>query len=82
MRKKVIAVAIGSAFAVPVVASAADGAGSSTVQVFGTLWLEYAVNVKQGRSAVPGAGDLTADLLQGTPYSEIGFKGEERLGGG
>src|SRR4051812_18985250 len=83
MQKKLIAAAIGSAFAAPVVAFAADGAGSSTVQVFGTLWLEYAVNVKQGRSAVPGAGDLTtADLLQGTPYSEIGFKGEERLGGG
>jgi predicted porin len=83
MQKKVIAVAIGSAFAAPVVACAADGAGSSTVQVFGTIWLEYSAFVKQGRSAVPGTSDLSrADFLQATPYSEIGIKGEERLGGG
>ncbi|MGZ5090043.1 MAG: porin [Burkholderiales bacterium] len=83
MQKKLIAAAIASAFAAPVVASAADGAGSSTVQVFGTIYVEYSVYVDQGRNA--GAGvqpDRTkADFLQ-TPGSEIGFKGEERLGGG
>ncbi|MGZ5092387.1 MAG: porin [Burkholderiales bacterium] len=83
MQKKVIAAAIAGAFAAPVVASAADGAGSSTVQVFGTVYVEYSVYVDQGRNA--GAGvqpDRTkADFLQ-TPGSEIGFKGEERLGGG
>jgi predicted porin len=83
MQKKLIAAAIGSAFAAPVVASAADGAGSSTVQVFGTLWLEYSFGVKQGRSGVPGTPDrTTADFLQEKPFSEIGFKGEEKLGGG
>jgi predicted porin len=82
MQKKLIAAAIASAFAAPVVASAADGAGSSTVQVFGTIYVEYSY-AKQGRNA--GAGvqpDRTStDFLQ-TPGSEIGFKGEERLGGG
>jgi predicted porin len=83
MRKNLIAAAVGSAFVAPGVASAADGAGSGTVQVFGTLWIEYAFHVNQGRSAAPGAGDLSrADLLQATPYSEIGIKGEEKLGGG
>jgi len=82
MQKKLIAAAIASAFAAPVVASAADGAGSSTVQVFGTVYVEYSY-ADQGRNA--GAGvqpDRTkTDFLQ-TPGSEIGFKGEERLGGG
>jgi predicted porin len=82
MQKKLMVAAIASAFAAPVVASAADGAGSSTVQVFGTIYVEYSL-ADQGRNA--GAGvqpDRTkADFLQ-TPGSEIGFKGEERLGGG
>jgi predicted porin len=83
MRKKLMAVAIGSAFAAPLVASAADAPGSSTVQIFGTIWLEYAFHVDQGRSATPGTPDLSrVDFLQAAPFSEIGFKGEERLGGG
>jgi len=83
MRKKLIAAAIGSAFAAPVVASAADGAGSSTVQIFGTLWIEYAFHVDQGRSATPGNPGLSrADVVQAAPFSEIGVKGEEKLGGG
>jgi predicted porin len=83
MRNKLIAAAIGSAFVAPVAASAADEAGSSTVQLFGTLWMEYAFHVNQGRSAAPGNPDLTSvDILQATPFSEIGVKGEEKLGGG
>jgi predicted porin len=83
MRKKLIAAAIGSAFFAPVAASAADEAGSSTVQLFGTLWIEYAFHVDQGRSAAPGTPDLTSvDILQATPFSEIGIKGEEKLGAG
>jgi predicted porin len=83
MGKNLIAAAIGSAFVAPVVASAADGTGSSTVQIFGTIWMEYAVHVNQGRSAAPGTPDLSrTDFLQTTPYSEIGIKGEEKLGGG
>jgi predicted porin len=82
MQKKLMVAAIASAFAAPVVASAADGAGSSTVQVFGTVYVEYSY-ADQGRNAGPGAQpDRTkVDFLQ-TPGSEIGFKGEERLGGG
>jgi predicted porin len=83
MRKKLIAIAIAGASVAPALACAADEAGSSTVQVFGTLWIEYAVRVDQGRNAVPGTGDLSrADLMQATPFSEIGIKGEEKLGGG
>jgi predicted porin len=83
MHKKVIAAAIGTAFAAPVGAFGADGAGSGTVQVFGTLWLEYAVHVKQGRSTAPGNPEFSrADFLQAAPFSEIGIKGEEPLGGG
>jgi predicted porin len=78
-----MAAAIGSAFAAPLVASAADVPGSSTVQIFGTLWIEYAFHVNQGRSATPGNPELSrADVVQATPFSEIGFKGEEKLGGG
>jgi len=82
MQKKLIAAAIASAFAAPVVASAADGAGSSTVQVFGTIYVEYSL-ADQGRNAgvAPQPDRTKADFLQ-TPGSEIGFKGEERLGGG
>jgi predicted porin len=80
MQKKLIAAAIASAFAAPVVASAADGAGSSTVQVFGTIYVEYSY-AKQGRNV--GAGvqpDRTSTDFQQTPGSEIGFKGEEPRG--
>jgi predicted porin len=82
MQKKLIAAAIASAFAAPVVASAADGAGSSTVQVFGTIYVEYSY-ADQGRNAgvAPQPDRTKTDFLQ-TPGSEIGFKGEERLGGG
>jgi predicted porin len=50
------------------------------VQVFGTVYVEYAY-ANQG--AAPGlAGDLVnIDIMQ-TPGSEIGFKGEEAVGGG
>jgi predicted porin len=83
MQKTIIAAATASAFAAPVVVCAADGAGSSTVEVYGTLWIEYAFHVDQGRSAAPGNPELSrADMVQSTPFSEIGIKGEEKLGGG
>src|SRR5476651_2864089 len=74
MNKKVMALAVAGAFAAPTAALAQ----ASNVQVFGTFYMEYAT-VHQGPNA---AGDLAnIDVLQ-SPGSEIGFKGEEALGGG
>jgi len=82
MQKKLLAVAVASALGAPLAAQAQDGPGSSTVQVFGTMYVEYTVRAKQGHSVVATNPELTkADFLQ-TPGSEVGFKGEERLGGG
>lgn len=76
MQKKLLAVAIAGAFGAPALALAQ----SSTVQIFGTMYVEYSY-ADQGRNAA-NTGDLThVDFLQ-TPGSEIGFKGEEKLGGG
>ena len=77
MQKKMLAVAVAGALGSPAFALAQ----TSTVQIFGTLYVEYAY-VDQGRSAAAGNPELSnADFLQ-TPGSEIGFKGEEKLGGG
>ena len=73
MQKKLIAVAVAGAL-MPAAAMA-----QSTVQIFGNMYLEYAF-VKQGRDAA-GQDLANADVLQ-TPGSEIGFRGEEKLGGG
>jgi len=74
MNKKIMALAVASAFAAPAVALAQ----SSTVQIYGTAYIEYGY-AKQGMGAVGGLNNT--DLLQ-TPGSNIGFKGEENLGGG
>src|SRR4051812_11883209 len=79
MQKKLLAVAMAGALGAPAIALAQ----SSTVQVFCTLYAEYTVHVNQA-DAPPAAapiGRTSADFLQ-TPGSEIGFKGEEKLGGG
>src|SRR3954470_22639028 len=78
MQKKLMAVAVAGVMAAPAIALAQ----SSTVQVFGTFYVEYAY-IDQGRVGVaPAGGDRNnVDMLQ-TPGSEIGFKGEEKLGGG
>ena len=76
MQKKLLAVALAGAFGAPAVALAQ----SSTVQVFGTLYVEYTVRADQG-DAAGGVARSNADFIQ-TPGSEIGFKGEEKLGGG
>lgn len=74
MNKKLMALAVAGAFTAP----AAALAQSSNVQIFGTAYVEYGY-AKQGLGT---AGSLVnADVLQ-TPGSEIGFKGEEDLGGG
>jgi predicted porin len=78
MQKKLLAVALAGAFGAPALALAQ----SSTVQVFGTLYVEYTVRANQGdATAFPGSARSNTDFIQ-TPGSEIGFKGEEKLGGG
>ena len=81
MNKKVMTLAVAGAFAAP----AAAFAQASNVQIFGTIYMEYAY-AKQGNagttSALPSTGDqINVDIMQ-TPGSEIGIKGEEALGGG
>jgi len=80
MNKKLMTLAVAGAFAAP----AAALAQASNVQVFGTMYMEYAY-AKQGPISpnIPAStGDLiNVDILQ-SPGSEIGFKGEESLGGG
>jgi predicted porin len=88
MNKKVITLAVAGAFAAP----AAAFAQASNVQIFGTIYMEYAY-AKQGplgtgaAAGVAPAGNLNGgdqvnvDILQ-SPGSEIGIKGEEALGGG
>src|SRR3954464_12493252 len=76
MKKTVMAATLAAAFGAPTGALAQ----SSAVQIFGTIYVEYTVHANQGDA--PGGVDRTgADFLQ-TPGSEIGFKGEEKLGGG
>ncbi len=74
MNKKLMAVAVAGALVSPAVAMA-----QSNVQIFGTVYMEYSFT-KQDR-AINGVDAANADILQ-TPGSEIGIRGEEKLGGG
>jgi predicted porin len=74
MQKKLIAVAVAGALAAPAAALA-----QSTVQIYGNMYVEYGF-INQG-NATGGAAQANPDFLQ-TPGSAIGFKGEEKLGGG
>jgi len=73
MQKKLIAVAVAGAL-MPAAAMA-----QSTVQIFGNMYIEYSF-AKQGRDTA-GVDMANPDVLQ-APGSEIGFRGEEKLGGG
>jgi len=75
MKQKLMAVAVAGALAAPAAVMA-----QSTVQVYGNLYMEYAFT-SQGRTAAGTTDKANADLFQ-TGGSEIGFKGEEKLGGG
>jgi len=75
MQKKVIALAVAGALAAPAVSMA-----QSTVQVYGNLYVEYSF-WNPGRSTDGLRQPASADVLQ-TPGSEIGFRAEEKLGGG
>ena len=78
MNKKLMALAVASALGTPAVALAQ---GASTVQIYGTAYLEYAF-ADQGSAGTANGGSLNdVDIFQ-TPGSNIGFKGEEALGGG
>ena len=74
MQKKLMAVAIAGVLGAP----AAALAQSSTVQIYGTMYVEYSY-VDQG-TGINGPRQ-NVDILQ-TPGSNVGFKGEEKLGGG
>jgi predicted porin len=79
MQKKLLAVAVAGALGAPALAMAQ----TSTVQIFGTFYLEYGYS-NQGRppGAVPPLGDRQSVDYLGNPGSELGIKGEEKLGGG
>jgi predicted porin len=71
MRKKVVALAVAGVFAAP----AAVLAQSSTVQIYGRITYEYG-HIDQG------AGRPSTDYADTPGGSAIGFRGEEKLGGG
>lgn len=71
MNKKLMAVAVAGALAAPALAFAQ----ASAVQVYGRITTEYGY-VDQG------SGRPNTDLLQSPGGSNIGFRGQEKLGGG
>ena len=75
MQKKLIAVAVAGALAAPAAALA-----QSTVQMYGNIYMEYAFT-STGADAAGTTNPANVDILQ-APGSAIGFKGEEKLGGG
>lgn len=77
MNKKLMAVAVAGALAVPAGAAMAQ---TSTVQMYGLFNVEYAPYVKQPDHST-GGGRTTVDALN-SGASRIGFRGQEKLGGG
>jgi len=75
MKKKLIAVAVAGALGVPGVALAQ----ASTVQIYGTLVMNY--NYLDRGNASPTVGTPKVDMFNAHD-TNLGFKGEERLGGG
>jgi predicted porin len=71
MKKKLIVVAVAGALGAPALVMAQ----SSTVQIYGRITAEYSYVDR-------GSGTEKGDLLQTPGGSSIGFKGEEKLGGG
>ena len=70
MKRKLLSVAVASAFLAP----AAALAQSSTVQVYGTVLINYNL-VDYGK------GRVNNDMFN-SHDANLGFKGEEQLGGG
>jgi predicted porin len=75
MQKKLLAVAVAGVFAAP----AAALAQSSTVQIYGTVIVNY--NIADFGKASATVDKPRVDYLNGHD-SNIGFRGEEKLGGG
>jgi len=71
MNKKLMAVAVAGALAAPALAFAQ----ASTVQLYGKVTYEYGV-------ANQGSGRPNVDYADTPGGSNVGFKGEEKLGGG
>jgi predicted porin len=72
MQKKIIAAAVAGALALP---AAATWAQSSTVQIYGRVTYEYG-------NADQGSNRPDVDYADTPGGSAIGFRGEEKLGGG
>ena len=78
MKQKLIAVAVAGAFAAPAVAFAQ----ASTVNIYGYINAEYGFSQSSNTgAAAAGTSKPSWDGLN-SPASYIGFKGEEKLGGG
>ena len=71
MNKKLMAVAVAGALAAPALAFAQ----ASTVQIYGKITYEYGI-------ADQGGGRPNVDYADTPGGSNVGFKGEEKLGGG
>ena len=78
MQKKLIAVAVGGALAA--IGAAPALAQNATVNVYGTFYGQYGW-INNGAKTGTGESYQTYDHFQ-NPGSEIGFRGEEKLGGG
>jgi predicted porin len=76
MQKKLIAIAVAGMLGAPAVALAQ----TSTVNIYGTVNFEYG-SAEQGSAAV-GLGRPDVDYADTPGGSAIGFRGEEKLGGG
>ena len=76
MQKKLMAIAVAGALGAPAVALAQ----ASTVQIYGQITYEYGW-AHQG-DAAPGVGRPNVDYADSPGGSAIGFRGEEKLGGG
>ena len=74
MQKKLIAAAVAGALVAPAAMA------QSSVQVFGNMYVEYSF-WKSGANTANTTNPANADVLQ-APGSEVGFRGEEKLGGG
>jgi len=77
MNKKLMAVAVAGALAVPAGAAMAQ---TSTVQMYGLFNVEYAPYVKQPDHSTDGSRTTVDALNSGA--SRIGFRGQEKLGAG
>ncbi len=77
MNKKLMAAAVAGALMVPAGAAMAQ---TSTVQIYGLFNVEYAPYVKNPDAPGPLSRRTTDELNSGA--SRIGFRGQEKLGGG